>query len=375
MAKRGKKLTPLQSEFKKQQKRIQNFIRRAEKRGYHFENNLIPEMPKRVTRKALEDIKNIQAPYLYNRSTFYDESSPTPIKGRERRKTERRLAGFYANYNKNINRIMRNEGVDREEASDIYKREREYKRKLENDAWARDHGYDSWEDMEIAQDERAREQEIIKPKYVEQEIVVPVERPKPDFHVETPEEKQERLLRELAEVQEEIKAKQQNEPIDLEDNLEKSEFWKTVEEERKKREEGARDRYYNTSGREPEKEFAGQTEKTDTVLQYIESEIATWQPNPNWSSYWGNTKEADKDNLNAMLRNAIESEGRENVAARLEAQAEYALSLADQICYGSNQEGTSYAFTEFSAIIMGRKLTFAENAMMTLRAEEGGTYN
>ena len=43
--------------FKKELYRIKRFIRNARKRGYEFDDNVLPKQPKRITRKKLEEIK------------------------------------------------------------------------------------------------------------------------------------------------------------------------------------------------------------------------------------------------------------------------------------------------------------------------------
>lgn len=60
MAKRKKKkLTAKQAEYKKQQKRLERYIREGRKFGYEAQFN-IPSMPSRVTEKALREIKQIK---------------------------------------------------------------------------------------------------------------------------------------------------------------------------------------------------------------------------------------------------------------------------------------------------------------------------
>lgn len=391
MAKRGRKLTPMQVEYKKQQTRIKNFIRRAEKRGYKFEDNLIPEMPKRVTKKALQEIKDINQYKLYKHATYEYEVSGEVVPAREHIKLARSMAGERGYATRSVKKIMRDYGYDEYTARKKFWDDRREKERRSNDEYARSKGYRDWDDLVWHNEQRERQKEFdadvtssyiedteieVKPIYVEQEVIVPVERPKPDFHVETPEEKQERLLRELAEVQKEIEEKNAtSEPVDIEQEASKHDFWNELKKSLKEKEKDARDRYYSESDYEPEIEHKGETSKSEKVLETIEAEIATWEPATNWTNYFANKKEADKDNLSAMLNNAIESEGRQIVAQRLEEQAEYAMALADQICYGSDQQGTSFAFTEFSSIIMGRKLTMVENAFWTAKAEEGGIYN
>lgn len=86
------KLTKNQIAFKKQVTRIKNFIRRATKRGYEFSNNVIPTMPKRVTKKSIEKIKNIKPKDLYSKASYLDKSTGEIVSGSTGRKIERNLS-------------------------------------------------------------------------------------------------------------------------------------------------------------------------------------------------------------------------------------------------------------------------------------------
>lgn len=91
MAKK-QKLTPNQMAFKKEINRIRNFVRRAEKRGYMFPDNIVPQMPKRVTAKALTKVKEIKPESLYGKSRAVIAETGEIISGSEARKIERQAA-------------------------------------------------------------------------------------------------------------------------------------------------------------------------------------------------------------------------------------------------------------------------------------------
>lgn len=78
----------LVKEIRKQRKRIQQFVRRAEKRGYSFPENVVPDIPKNPTEKTLERFKKITPETLYKKA-IYTSPEGTKIKGTERRKEER----------------------------------------------------------------------------------------------------------------------------------------------------------------------------------------------------------------------------------------------------------------------------------------------
>lgn len=77
MAKK-KKQTENQKAFKKERSRLLQAIRRAEKQGYIFPEDIVPELPKRVTKKQLENIQKIKPKQLYKKAEFvYQETGET----------------------------------------------------------------------------------------------------------------------------------------------------------------------------------------------------------------------------------------------------------------------------------------------------------
>lgn len=82
-AKRKQK-TELQKAYQKERRRLQSAKRRAEKQGYVFPENVIPDMPKRVTRKALEKIQQTKPKDLYEKAKWVSET------GEEKPALERR---------------------------------------------------------------------------------------------------------------------------------------------------------------------------------------------------------------------------------------------------------------------------------------------
>lgn len=86
MAKR-KKQTENQKAYQKERRRLLQAVRRAKKQGYIFPEDIIPEMPKRVTKKQLENIQKIKPKDLYKKAEFvYQETGE--IVPAEKRKQE-----------------------------------------------------------------------------------------------------------------------------------------------------------------------------------------------------------------------------------------------------------------------------------------------
>ena len=92
MAKRKSKITPNQRAYAKQVKRIKQFIRRAEKRGYLFAENVLPQKPKRVTQASIRKLAQLTPEKLYQKAVYGGEASGGEIiKGTEGIKLERKV--------------------------------------------------------------------------------------------------------------------------------------------------------------------------------------------------------------------------------------------------------------------------------------------
>lgn len=102
-----KKLTPNQMAFKKELNRIKRFVRNARKRGYEFDDNVLPKQPKRVTRKKLEEIKNIKPSNLYDKAVYRDEISQEIFTGQQGRRIERYRASLKAKKTREKNKKIR----------------------------------------------------------------------------------------------------------------------------------------------------------------------------------------------------------------------------------------------------------------------------
>lgn len=105
--KSSQKLTPNQMAFKKELNRIKRFVRNARKRGYEFDDNVLPKQPKRVTRKKLEEIKNIKPSNLYDKAVYRDEISNEVFTGQQGRRIERYRASLKAKKTREKNKEIR----------------------------------------------------------------------------------------------------------------------------------------------------------------------------------------------------------------------------------------------------------------------------
>lgn len=86
MAKRNKQ-TENQKAYQKERRRLLQAVHKAEKQGYIFPEDIVPELPKRVTKKQLENIQKTKSKQLYKKAEFiYQETGE--IVPAEKRKQE-----------------------------------------------------------------------------------------------------------------------------------------------------------------------------------------------------------------------------------------------------------------------------------------------
>ncbi len=112
-----------------------------------------------------------------------------------------------------------------------------------------------------------------------------------------------------------------------------------------------------------------ETSETFEVLEATLEKIRTWTPETTWSAELAEWKTQDKNRLERMLDSALEREGRNAVAKRLQDNAASWNAAVDEILYGSggSREQTQNMrnqididFTTVAAILKGSPLTQEE---------------
>ena len=155
-AKKRQKMTPNQAAFAKQQQRIRRFIKSAEKRGYSFPANVVPERPARVTKRDIARITAIKPETLYEQATYVYEGST--FTGTEGRTIERSLAAQKGALHKREKdpRYHTQPGMPPAEATDVADRlketldrfnqgKSEYEKTMEEvDNWTPDGPWNAW---------------------------------------------------------------------------------------------------------------------------------------------------------------------------------------------------------------------------------------
>lgn len=116
MAKR--KLTANQKAYRKEVNRIKKFISRAEKRGYQFEENIIPKTPKRITKAKIEQLKQLTPNELYKRAV-YRTAEGGLLSGVQRRAQERQVSAIKAAQTRRKKKESKQEKEYRTSVSDV----------------------------------------------------------------------------------------------------------------------------------------------------------------------------------------------------------------------------------------------------------------
>lgn len=100
---KARKLTANQKAYRKEVQRLKQAIRRAEKKGYVFEEDALPAIPKRVTKKALQRIQETKPKDLYKKAVKLDLSTGEVIPALEARQIERKQAAQKAVQTRKLN--------------------------------------------------------------------------------------------------------------------------------------------------------------------------------------------------------------------------------------------------------------------------------
>lgn len=75
--------------YKKERRRIQRFIKSAEKRGYEFVTEILPSIPKRITEASIRRLEKLTPSTLYKKSKYHDPVTGEIISGERGREKER----------------------------------------------------------------------------------------------------------------------------------------------------------------------------------------------------------------------------------------------------------------------------------------------
>lgn len=82
----------IREQYLQERRRIQRFIRSATKRGYIIPENILPDIPKRVTRASVSRLKKITPEKFYSKSQYVSRETGEIKTGKAGRAEERKAA-------------------------------------------------------------------------------------------------------------------------------------------------------------------------------------------------------------------------------------------------------------------------------------------
>ena len=82
----------IREQYLQERRRIQRFIRSATKRGYIIPDNILPDIPKRVTRASVSRLKKITPEKIYSKSQYVSRETGEIKTGKAGRAEERKAA-------------------------------------------------------------------------------------------------------------------------------------------------------------------------------------------------------------------------------------------------------------------------------------------
>lgn len=100
-----------EQEYKKELRRIKQFIARASKRGFIWFNDPVPKQPKKITTKSVERLKRITPNTLYKKGKFVDEETGEILSGIKGRKLEKKRAAEKAIETRKAKQTNRKKGT------------------------------------------------------------------------------------------------------------------------------------------------------------------------------------------------------------------------------------------------------------------------
>lgn len=90
--KKARKLSQTRKEYNKQRKRIQSFLSKARKQGYIFDENVLPRIPKKITKASVSRLEKLTPQALYKKAVYVSRETGEIETPEEHKKRVRREA-------------------------------------------------------------------------------------------------------------------------------------------------------------------------------------------------------------------------------------------------------------------------------------------
>lgn len=359
--KKKQRLTPSQQRYEKEIANLKKRVKRAEKLGFDFPEEIIPlERPKRITKKALEELRSIRGEKLYRQAIlyekpedeFYVEEPLPPSLGIEIVKQKRRERNIA-----NLQKRKRKEEID-EQLVDGLNLLNEYNSlsPAEQSKFIRTLSDDDFEAFTRAQQMYGGKENVRQTDLgTGRETGGPVLQDEGSQYAEDEEDTDEEYYSEPqrpdAPTAEELERKKANEEI----TDRKVKQWKENYERQKKLKK--KDREYIYDG---DAIYAG-------ILSRIDQFESDYRAKPDRFDKHGN--KAASVSFKQMLNNEIRTEGFNNVMRRLDGRGIEIDNALETMLYDSDENKVSAALMQLAEIIKGRVLTQQESAEITATSE------
>lgn len=95
--------------YNKQIKRIRQFVRRTERRGYIFPETIIPQEPKKITQASVRRLQSITPARMYKKAEYMDYSTGELISGTKARRAEKQAQQLKALISRAQKRVQKAE--------------------------------------------------------------------------------------------------------------------------------------------------------------------------------------------------------------------------------------------------------------------------
>ena len=92
----------LRKEYQKERNRINRFMRAAEKRGYIFDEGLLPPPPKRITKASIRRLSKLKPDFLYSHAHYVEPDTGEYMPAKRGRIEERKKATRKARFSNAI---------------------------------------------------------------------------------------------------------------------------------------------------------------------------------------------------------------------------------------------------------------------------------
>lgn len=352
--------SPNEQLWAKEIRRLRQFIRRAEKRGFSYADSIIPEKPAKVTKKSIQHLQSLTPDKLYGRATYIDPQTGVTLTGKQGRALERSRASTKAARTVAI-RQGKSVSVAPVLPTMFTESERAWKkeatrvnaliRRLES------RGYIFPVNLVSEKPYNVKREDIEYLKGITSKTI---------YHYGEYRDPQTGQIVTGVEGRRLERSRAGKKGYQTRIRNEQERELKKQEEERKKREEQESKKKPKNSKKpavEPPEE-PNLPSATYEIIENVREEIRKWAPSPHWTEFFSETKARDKNILENMFEGAIRQEGEEVIAARLEAHATEVIALVQDILYGSGgKDGNRIQndFARFSQILLGRSLTVYES--------------